>query len=107
VPRVVHHVEHDAGDLEVLQQRAAIRTIPAAFGRERRRIAQHPERLYVGRDRPEAFPVGRVRGRLVPPHRRLGAMDLEERMRKPVGEVVEIGEIDLGQPGSTHGGSGG
>ncbi len=95
VTRVVHHVEDDPGDLEVLQQRAAVLAASSALGGVGHRVAQHRERLGVGRNRPEPLAVGRVLRGLVPPHRRLAPVHDEQVVREPVREVVEIGEVDL------------
>ena len=75
MPRIVHHVEHLAGDRQVLQQRPAVRPVPAGHRRVRHRITQHLKGFRVGRDRPEPLAVGGVLGRLMPEHRRLAPMD--------------------------------
>jgi len=103
VSRVVHHVEHLARDGQVLQQRATERPLTAGDRREGHRILQHRKSFRVGGDGPEALAVGRVVGGLVPVHRRLSPMDGEELVRKSVGEVVQIGEIDPRQrTGESH-----
>ena len=94
MPRVVHHVEHLARDGQVLQQRAAERARTAGDRRVRHRILQHRKRFRVRGDGPEALPVGGVAGRFVPVHRRLSPMDGEQLVRKSVGEIVQIGEVD-------------
>jgi hypothetical protein len=99
VPGVIHHVEDDTGHVEVLQQRPAPITSSSALRGVRLGIAQDGEGLCIGGDRPEPFAIGRVRCRLVPPHRCLPPVDLEEWVREPDCEVVEIGEIDGGERG--------
>ena len=94
VARVVHHVEHDARDRKVLDQRAAVRSVAAPLGRVGGGVGQDPQHLFIRRDRPEALAVGRVLGRLVPPHRCRGAVPLEEMVREARREVVEVGEVD-------------
>ena len=94
VPRIVHHVEHLARDGQVLQERAAERPFTAGYRRESHRILEHRKCFRISGDRPEALSVGSVLGRLVPVHRRFAAMDSEQFVRKPVGEVVQIGEVD-------------
>ena len=73
--RIVHHVEHLAGDRQVLQHRPAERPVPAGHRRVRHRITQHLKGFRVGRDRPEPLAVGGVLGRRMPEHRRLAPMD--------------------------------
>ena len=73
VPRVVHHVEHHPGDRQVGDGGAAVGPVAAGLRRERAGIVDDRHALGVGVHRPEAFAVGRVRGRLVPPHRRVAA----------------------------------
>jgi len=90
VPRIVHHVEHEPGRGDVLEHR------PAVLGRERVRVAQHGQRRGVRRHRPESDPAGRVPGRGVPPHGRLGAVRRERGMRETVREGVEIGQVEIG-----------
>ena len=61
--------------------------------------------LGVGGHRPEALAVGRVLGRLVPPDRCLPPVQGEEVVREPVGEQVEVGQVDLRhrrRPGHAH-----
>ena len=99
VARVVHHVEHDTCNLEILQERPAVPARTAALRRVRARVAQHGQRLGVGGHRPEPLAVRRVLGRLVPPHRRLASVDLEESVREAVREVVKVGEVDVGERG--------
>ena len=101
MPGVVHHVEDDPHDVEILEQGAAVPARTAALGGERVGAAEHRERLRVRRHRPEPLTVGRVVGRLVPPHRRLATVDREQIVRKAVREVVEIREVDLGE--ASHG----
>ena len=86
------------GDGQVLEQRPTVRARAAALRRVGRGIAQHGERLGVGRDRPEALAVRRVLGRRVPVDGGLAAVEREGRVRKAVGEAVEIGEVDVGEP---------
>ena len=103
MPRVVHHVEHLARDGQVLQQRAAERSRTTGDRRVRHRITQYLKRFRVRGDRPEALAVGSVVGRLVPVHRRLSPMDGEQLVRKSVGEVVQIGEVDARErAGESH-----
>ena len=97
MPRVVHHVEHLAGDGEVLQQRAAVRSLTAGHRRIRLRITKHRKGFGMSRDRPEALTVRGVVGGLVPVHRCLAAVHLEQVVRETVGEVGQIGEVDSGQ----------
>ena len=49
--------------------------------------------------RPEPLAVGRVRGRLVPQHRRRSPQPGEHVVREAVGEAVEVGEVDAGEIG--------
>ena len=93
---VVHHRENHARDLQVLQQGAAVAAAPTPLGGVRPGVEQHPCCLGVSGDRPEPFAIGCVLGRSVPPHRRLEAVDLEQVVGEAVGEVVEVGEIDVG-----------
>ena len=97
MPRVVHHVEHLTRDGQVLQQRAAERSATAGDRGVRHRITQHLKGFRVRGHRPEAFAVRGVVGRLVPVHRRLAPMNGEQLVRKTVGEVVQIGEVDIGE----------
>ena len=99
VSGVVHHVQHHARDVEVLEQRAAALAIPASLGRVGARIVEHLQRLGVGGDAPEPFAPRRVRGGFVPEHRCLAPVDGEQLVRETVGEVVEIGEVDLAECG--------
>ena len=95
--RVIHHVEDLTGDRQILQQRAAERSRAAGHRRVRHRISKHRKGFRVRRDGPEALAVGCVGGRLVPVDGRLATVHRKEFVRKPVGEVVEIGEVDLGE----------
>jgi len=92
--RVVHHVEHDPCDLEILEQRAAVRTVAAALRGVGLGVAHHGERVGVRGDGPEALAVRCVLGRLVPEDRGFPTVDLEQVVRKAAREVVEVGEVD-------------
>ena len=94
VARVVHHREDHPGELDVLEQRAAVHAVAASLGRIGRGVDLDADGVGVGGHRPEPLPARRVLGRLVPVDGRVVTMLLEEVMRKPVGEVVEVGEID-------------
>ena len=103
MPRVVHHVEHLARDGQVLQQCAAERPRATGNRRECHRITQYLKRFRVRSDRPEAFAIGSVVGRLVPIHRRLPPMYREQLVRESVGEIVQIGEVDAREcSGESH-----
>ena len=92
---VVHHVQHDAGHGEVLNDRAAVGPVAAGLRGEGHRVAQDPQHLVIGGHGPEALPVGCVGGGLVPPHRRLLAVQPEDVVWEAVGEDVEVGQVDL------------
>ena len=94
--RIVHHVQHDPGDRQVGEQRAAVGTIAAALGGIRLRIAEHLAGLGERRHRPEALTVRGVARRLVPVNGPLTPMARKERMREALSERVEIGEVDPG-----------
>ncbi len=94
---VVHHVQHDAGDGQVLNDGPAVGTVTAGLGGIGHGVVEHPQHLVVRGDGPEPLPVRCVDGRLVPPHRRNLPMDAEYVMRETVGERVEIGEVDPAQ----------
>ncbi len=103
VPRIVHHVEHLTGDRQILQQRSAERPVTAGDRRERDRIFQHRKRFGVGGDGPEALAVGGVLGRLMPVDRGVATVDGKKVVREAGGEVVQVGEVDLGErPGQSH-----
>ena len=59
MPRIVHHVEHLAGDRQILQQRPPYGRA-AGHRRVGLRIPQHRKGFGVGRDRPETLAVGGV-----------------------------------------------
>jgi hypothetical protein len=61
VTRVVHHVQHLAGDRHVGDDRSAEGTVAARLRRERVGIVDHRHALRMGVHRPEAFAVGCVR----------------------------------------------
>lgn len=65
-----------------------------ALGRVGGRVVEDVPGLGIGRDRPEALSVGRVLGGFVPVDRRLTPVLLEDVVREPAREVVEIGEIE-------------
>ena len=92
--RIVHHVEHHAGDREVLDDRAPIGTVAARLRRKGHGVVQDAPHLVVGRHRPEALAVRRVGRGLVPPDRRLLAVTAEDLVREPGGERVEVGQVD-------------
>ena len=94
---IVHHVEDHAGDVEVLEERFLVLPVATALGGVGLGVPHHLEGLGVGGHGPEALAVGGVLGRLVPPHRRLPPVDLEQVVGKAVGEVVEVGEVDRGE----------
>ena len=103
VARIVHHVEHDPRHFEILEQRPSVGSVAAPLGRIRVGVAEHRERLGVRRHGPEPFGVGCVRGRRVPPHRCLAPVDREQVVREAGREVVEIGEVDLGETRRANG----
>ena len=88
-------LEHLTRDRQVLQQGAAVGPVTAGHRRIGVRIAKHGKGFRVGGHRPETLAIGGVLGRLVPVHRRLAAVDLEQVVWETVGEVVQIGEIDV------------
>ena len=57
--------------------------------------ARAPNRVGVPVDRPETLAVRGVVGGFVPVHRRLTPVNGEQIVRETVGEVVQIGEVDL------------
>ncbi len=97
VPRIVHHIQQLPGDGQVLQQGAAERPATAGHRRVGLRITEHRKGFRMCGDRPEALAVGGVFGGLVPVHRRAAAVHGEQLVRESPGEVVQIGEVDLGQ----------
>jgi hypothetical protein len=107
VARVVHHRQDHPCDLEVLEQGAAVETVAAALGGVGGRVELHRLRLGVGGHRPEPLAPRRVRGGLVPVHGRLAPVLLEDVVREPVGEPIEVGQVDPGHGGDgAHGGTG-
>ncbi|MGR6998165.1 hypothetical protein ACU686_08835 [Yinghuangia aomiensis] len=97
VPRVVHHVDHQAAREGVGQDRAAV------LGGVGVGVAQDFQRLGMRGNRPEADPVGGVRGGLVPVHGRFLPVHGEHVVRKPAGEHVEIRQIDPRKPQRRYG----
>ena len=97
VTGVVHHVQHDAGHREVLNDRAPVGSVAARLRGIGHGVVQHLEHLVIGGHRPEALPVGRVDGGLVPPHRRLLPVQAEDVVREAAGERVEVGQVDLAE----------
>ena len=87
VARVVHHVEHDAGHRQVLEERAAVGPVAAGLRREEDRLLQDVQHLGVGGDRPEALAVGRVLGRRVPPDRCLARWRSNSSCGKPAAKL--------------------
>jgi hypothetical protein len=97
VPRVVHHVQDLASDGQILQQCSTIRPRAARHRRISNRITKHRNGFRIRRDGPEALSIGRVLRRRVPVHRRLTPMHLEKRVWEARSEVIQIGEVNLGQ----------
>ena len=95
VPGVVHHVQDDPGHGEVLNDRASVRAVASGLRRVGHRVAEHLEHLVVGGHRPEALPVGSVRGGFVPPHGRLVPVESEDAVREPVGKGIEIRQVHV------------
>lgn len=58
---------------------------------------QDGQGLVVGGDRPEALTVGGVRRGAVPPHRGGGPVPGKNFVGKPVGEAIQVGEVDVVQ----------
>ena len=95
VARVVHHVQHDAGHGEVLDDGPPVGAVPSGLRRIGDGVAEDLEHLVVGGHRPETLPVGRVRRGFVPPHRGGGAVQAEDLVRETPGKGVQVGEVDL------------
>ncbi len=96
VAGVVHHAQHRAGELDVLEQRAAVPAVAAPLRRVGGRVAQDLEHLGVGGHGPEALAVGRVLGGFVPEDRGLPPVPREHVVGEAVGEPVEVREVDVG-----------
>ena len=113
---IVLHVEQDAGGEargQVLDQRPAAGPSTTGVRRERGRLPRGPQHVVVAGQAPEALAVGRVPGRLVPGHRRLGPQPVEHVERRAAGERVQVRQVDLHRAVSTitacraHGGAAG
>ncbi len=92
---VVHHVQDDARDREVLNDGPAVRSVPARLGGVSLSVPEHLQHFVIGGDRPESLAIGSVDRRLVPPDRRNLPVGTEKFVREAVGEGIEIGEVDL------------
>ena len=97
VAGVVHHVEHDTCDRQVLEDGSPVRPVATRLGGERQGIVEDLEDVIVGGYRPESLSVRGVGGGLVPPDGCLFPMQPEDVVGEPVGERVEIGQVHVAE----------
>jgi hypothetical protein len=98
VPGIVHHVEEDPGGGsvgEVLDQGPTPLVSGSTLGRERLRFGHDLGGTTVGTHDPEPDVPRSVRSRLVPPDRGFAPQPGENFVREPVGEEIEISEVDF------------